>query len=170
MKTPRRILKTFFTNCILKNNSVKAAFYTIVKNLRGGCLKNGRHKGSFWTLIIFSSKVINFEHFAQTSTITQLFVKVQIWLARSLGFKVQSLQLATLTSFCVCDFIDLVLSSSFFTLFVCHSFLILFYLRNSRSDFFVTDYFPASHSVSITLPRKTLWLSVILSFMITKEA
>ena len=27
--------ETFFTNCILKNNSVKTAFYTAVKNLRG---------------------------------------------------------------------------------------------------------------------------------------
>ena len=35
VKTPKTYTKTFFTNCILKNNSVKTAFYTIVKNLRG---------------------------------------------------------------------------------------------------------------------------------------
>ena len=31
--------KTFFTNCILKNNSLKTAFYITVKNLRGECKK-----------------------------------------------------------------------------------------------------------------------------------
>ena len=33
--TPNSYKKTFFTNCILKNNSVKTAFYTTVKNLGG---------------------------------------------------------------------------------------------------------------------------------------
>ena len=31
--------KTFFTTCILKNDSVKTAFNTTVKNLRGECEK-----------------------------------------------------------------------------------------------------------------------------------
>ena len=35
------------------------------------------------------------------------------------------------TPFCVCDFIDLILSFPISTLLVCHTFLILFYLRNS---------------------------------------
>ena len=35
VKTPKTYTKTFFTNCILKNNSVRIAFYTTVKNLRG---------------------------------------------------------------------------------------------------------------------------------------
>ena len=43
---------------------------------------NGRHKGSYWTLIIFFSEVISFVHFAQTNTITMLFIKL---------FKVQNL-------------------------------------------------------------------------------
>ena len=47
--------------------------------------------GSCWRLIIFSSKVINFELFAQTSTIKKLLIKIQIWLVQSLDFKVQSL-------------------------------------------------------------------------------
>ena len=29
------VYETFFTNCILKNNSVITTFYTAVKNLRG---------------------------------------------------------------------------------------------------------------------------------------
>ena len=31
--------EAFLTNCILKNNSVKTASYTTVKNLRGECKK-----------------------------------------------------------------------------------------------------------------------------------
>ena len=38
-KTPKTYTKTFFTNCILKNNSAKTAFHTTVKNLRGECKK-----------------------------------------------------------------------------------------------------------------------------------
>ena len=78
VKTPKTYTKTFFTNCILRNNSIKTAFYTTVKNLEENAKNNRRHKGSCGTLIIFSSKVINFEHFAQTSTIAKLFIKVQI--------------------------------------------------------------------------------------------
>ena len=112
---------------------------------------NGRYKGCCWTLIIFFYYI-----FAKTSTITKLLIKVQIWLVQS--FKIQSLRLSTINSnppFCLCDFIDLILSSPILTLFVCHSFLILFYFRNSRIDFFVsnTHYFLASHSVSSSLPR-----------------
>ena len=99
VKTPKTYTKTFFTNCILKNNSVKTAFYTTVKNLRGEYKNNGKHKGSWWKLIIFSSKVINFTDFTQTSTITKLlikWIKVQIWLAQCLGSNVQSSQLSTI--------------------------------------------------------------------------
>ena len=39
VKTPKTNTKTFFTNCILKNNSVKTAFHNTVKNLRGECKK-----------------------------------------------------------------------------------------------------------------------------------
>ena len=58
--------------------------------------------------------------------------------------------------FCVRDFIDLILSSPILTLLVCHKFLILFFLRNSRIDVFVSDshHFLASHSVNSSLPRK----------------
>ena len=34
VKAPKRYTKTFFSNCILKNNAVKTAFHTPVKNLR----------------------------------------------------------------------------------------------------------------------------------------
>ena len=44
--------------------------------------------------------------------------------------------LIRVTPFFVRDFIDLVLSSPILTLLVCHSFLILFYLRNSRITVF----------------------------------
>ena len=69
------------------------------------------------------------------------------------------------TPFCLCDFIDLILSSPIFTLLVCHSFLILFYLRNSRIDVFVSNtcYFLSSYSVSSTLPRKAF------SFMVASS-
>ena len=40
------VYKTFSTNCILKNNSVKTAFCTTVKKLKGECKDNGRHKRS----------------------------------------------------------------------------------------------------------------------------
>ena len=58
--------------------------------------------------------------------------------------------------FCVCNFIDLILSSPILTLLVCHSFLIVFYCRNSRIDVFIsgTHLSLASHSVSSSLPRK----------------
>ena len=39
VKTSKTYSETFFTNCILKNNSVKTAFYATVKNLRGECKK-----------------------------------------------------------------------------------------------------------------------------------
>ena len=70
------------------------------------------------------------------------------------------------TPFCVCDFIDLILSSPILTLFVCHSFLILLYLRNSRIDDFVSDihHFLASHSVSSSLPRKAFSLMITVSY------
>ena len=35
VKMPKIYTKTFFAKCILKNNSVEAAFYTAVKNRRG---------------------------------------------------------------------------------------------------------------------------------------
>ena len=115
MKTRKTYTKTFFTNCILKNNSVKTIFHTTVKNLRGECKENGMHKGSCWTPIIFSSKVTNFGHFVQVITITKLFIKAKIWLVQSVDSKVQISRLLTINSkprpFCVCDFIDLILSS-----------------------------------------------------------
>ena len=112
--------------------------------------------------------VINFEHFAQTSTIIKLFIQVQIWLVQSLCSKVQHSRLSTINinpSFCVCDFVDLILPFPILTLLVCHSFLILFYLRNSRIDVFVSDthYFLASHSVFSSLPRKAFSLMVALN-------
>ena len=69
------------------------------------------------------------------------------------------------TPFCVCDFIDLILSSPILTLLVCHSFLILFYLRNSRIDVFVSDthHFLACQSVSSSLPRKIFSLMVAIN-------
>ena len=39
VKTPKMYTETFFTNCILKNKSIKTAFYNTVKNLRGECKK-----------------------------------------------------------------------------------------------------------------------------------
>ena len=59
---------------------------------------SGRQKWTYWALIIFSSKVINFEHFVQASTVTKLFIKVQIWLIQNLDLKVQSLQLSVINS------------------------------------------------------------------------
>ena len=35
VNTLKAYTKTFFTNCIFKNISIKAGFYTTVKNLRG---------------------------------------------------------------------------------------------------------------------------------------
>ena len=69
------------------------------------------------------------------------------------------------TPSCVCDFIDLILSSPILTLIVYHSFLILFYVRNSRIDVFVSDthQFLASHWVSSSLPRKAFSLMVSAS-------
>ena len=66
------------------------------------------------------------------------------------------------TPFYLRDFIDLILFSPILTLLVCHSFLILFYLRNSRTDVFVSDthHFLASHSVSSSLPWKVFLLMV----------
>ena len=101
MKTLKTYTKRFFTKCILKNNSVKTAFYTAVKNLRREYKKQGRHERSCWIMVIFYSKVINFEHFVQTSTITILFIKcikAQIWLVQSFCFNVQSLQLSTINT------------------------------------------------------------------------
>ena len=63
--------------------------------------------------------------------------------------------------FCVRDFIDLILSSPILTRLVCHSFLILFYLKNFFF-FFVSDthHFLASHSVNSSLPGKIFSLMV----------
>ena len=60
----------------MKNNSVKTAFYTTLRTSDENTKNNGKHKGSCSTLIIFSSEVINFKHFSQTSTITILFIKL----------------------------------------------------------------------------------------------
>ena len=64
------------------------------------------------------------------------------------------------TPLCVRDFIDLILPSPILTLFVCHNFLILFYLKNLY--FFVSDthHFLGSHSVNSSLPRKIFSLMV----------
>ena len=81
-----------------------------------------------------------------------------------------------LNPFCVRDFIDLVLSSPSLTLLVCHSVLLLLYLRNSKIDIFVsrTHHFLAPHSVSTSLPLPFVnvgfKLSVILPFMIADVA
>ena len=82
------------------------------------------------------------------------------------------------TPFYVRDFINLILSSPILTLLVCHSFLILFYLINSKIDVFVsnTHHFLASHSVNSSLPQKALPLmmtsncQVILPSMVADEA
>ena len=60
------------------------------------------------------------------------------------------------------DFIDLILSFTVLTFLVCHSFLTLFYLRNSRADVFVSDthYFLTSHSASSSLPRRSFSLTI----------
>ena len=94
------MLKAFSRNCILRNSFAETVFYTVtVKNLRGECKKATEGiKGSCWTRITFSSKVINFEHFTQTSTIPKLFIKVQIWLIQNLSLKVQSSRLFAINS------------------------------------------------------------------------
>ena len=82
------------------------------------------------------------------------------------------------TPFYVRDFINLILSSPILTLLVCQSFLILFYLINSKIDVFVsnTHHFLASHSVNSSLPQKALPLmmtsncQVILPSMVADEA
>ena len=137
-------------------------FIPLLRTSEENAKSNGRHKGSCWTLIVFSSKIINLEHFAQTRKITKLFIKVQIWLVQGWGFKVQSSRLSTSNPLCICDFIDLILSSPILTLFVCHGFPIMFDLRNSRIDVFVSDthYFLPSHSVSSSLPQKAFSLIV----------
>ena len=78
VETPKTYTKTFFINCILKTTPSKQLFIPLLKTSEENAKNNGRHKGCCWTLVIFSSKVIDFEHFAQTSTITKLFIKVQI--------------------------------------------------------------------------------------------
>ena len=92
-----------------------------------------------------------------------MFIKVQIWLVQSLDFKVESLRFSTINSnlFFLRDFIDLILYSPILTFLVCHSFLILFYLRNSRIGVFASD--TASWhliSVSSSLPPQTFLLMV----------
>lgn len=59
-------------------------------------------------------------------------------------------------SICVSDFIDLVLSSPPFDFLRLRLFPILFCLRNTTVDVFVsdTDHFLASHSVYSSLPQK----------------
>ena len=86
MKTLKTYIKTFFTNCILKNSSVKTAFIPILRTSEKNTKNNWRQKRSFWTLIIFSSKVINFEHFAQPCTITKLFALAWSSLSKCLNF------------------------------------------------------------------------------------
>ena len=98
MKTLKTYAKTFFTSCILKTTPSKQLFIPLLRTSEENAKSSGRHKGSCWTLIIFFSKVINFEHFAQTSTITKLFIIVQIWLVQSLGLKFQSSLLSTINS------------------------------------------------------------------------
>ena len=98
MKTPKTYIKTFFKNCILKKKLPQNFLYQCQEPPWKNAKNHGKHKGNCCKLIIFSSKVINFKHFAQTSTITKLFVKVQIWLVQSLGFKVRSTRLSTINS------------------------------------------------------------------------
>ena len=132
-----------------------------MKNLYSGRLLKVFSKSTAhcWTLIIFSSKVINFKHIAQASTIAELFIKVQIRFSQSLGFKVRDSKPLIVNPFGVCDFIDLILSFPILTLLVCHSFFID-YLRNSRIGVFISDtlYFLASHSASSSLPRQSFLL------------
>ena len=94
----RRILKHSSQTASWKTTLSKQLFIPLLRTSEENAKNNGKHKGSYWTLIIFSSKVINFEHFVQTSTITKLFVKVQIWLVQSLGLIVQSPRLSTIYS------------------------------------------------------------------------
>ena len=180
MKTPKTCTKTFFTNCILKNNSVKTAFYATVKDLWGECKNNGRHQRSCWTLIIFSSKVINFEYFAQTSTVTQLCIIAQIWLVQSLGFKVQSSRLSTINSnppfayvissiwysplpFWLCPFA--IASSYSFTSEIQE----LMYLSQTLTSFWHLIQFPVAY-LGRPFVNGGFKLSVVLPFMITEEA
>ena len=81
-----------------KTTPLKQLFIPLLRTSEKNAKSNGRHKGSCWTLIIFSFEAINFEHFAQISAITKLLIKVQIWLVQSLGFKVQSWRLSTINS------------------------------------------------------------------------
>ena len=95
MKTLKTYTKTFFSNWILKNNSVKTAFIPLLRASEENTKSNGRHKGSCWTLIIFSSTALNFEDFVQTMLFIK-WIKVQILLVQSLGFNAQSSQLSTI--------------------------------------------------------------------------
>ena len=162
MKT--RILKHSSQIASCKTTSSKQLSITFLRTSKENAKSNGRHGGSCWTVIIFSSKVINFGYFSQTSTTTKLFIKVQIWLVQSLGFKVQSLRLSTINSKLLLRMwfrrFDTLLSH--FDLLVCYIFLILFYIKDSRIDVFVsdTDYFLAPHSVSNSLHQKTFSLMV----------
>ena len=125
------------------------------------------------------SKVINFKHFAQTSTIAKSCLsksKFDSFIVQASQLKVHDSQPLSVTPFCIYDFINLILSSPILTLFLCHSFLILFYLRNSRTDVFVSD----THYLLTFIQFLVAYLgglfvnggfklSVILPFMIAEE-
>ena len=95
-----------------------------------------------------------------------MFIKVQILLVQSLGFKVQSSRLLTINSNSL--FVYMISSiwysplSFWRCLFAIVSSYCLFYLRNSKIDVYVSDthYFLASHSVSSSLPWKAFLLIV----------
>ena len=68
MKTLIASIKTFFTNLILTH---KHFLRTSEENAKS----NEKNKSSCWTLVIFYSQVINFEHFRQSSAIAIFFIK-----------------------------------------------------------------------------------------------
>ena len=128
-------------------------------------------KGSCWTLIIFSSTVINFEHFPQTSTMAlfKWFIKVQIWLVQILGFKVQSSWLSTINSNPPFVYVISSIWYSPLPFWLCSFAIVSSYYFTSEIQklmFFVSDthYFLAFHSVSSSLPQKAFLLMVASNF------
>ena len=94
-----------------------------------------------------------------------MFLKVQIWLAQSLGFKVQSSRLSTINSNPPFVYAISSIWCSPLPFWLC-SFAIVssfcFISEIQELMFFISDthYFLASHSVSSSLPRKTFSLMV----------
>ena len=119
-------------------------------------------------LIIFSSKVINFEHFEQTRTTTKLLIKVQVWLVQNLGFKVQSLQLWIINSNPPFTYVISSIWYSPLQFLLCSFAIVSWYCFTSEIQelMFLSSnihYFLASHPVSSSLPRKVFSLMAALN-------